>query len=200
VDALPMPQGVLDLLDEKPQSSAGSTVVPFPARAERRFLQWPMAIAASVALVAGFLLHDLVRNASSVDSVDAILAGEISEATAVHSLLESGLSTEPQVLADGATGRLLLTFQDGAGDYCREFRLDSEARTVRAVACRRAGSWLLETLAFEPAATAGGEYQQASAGGSAAVNAAIDALIGGNEPLDAAAESRLVQNGWKNID
>jgi hypothetical protein len=58
----------------------------------------------------------------------------------------------------------------------------------------------MEALDFGVAAPADGQYQQASGGGNAAVDAAIDALIGGNEALDAGDESRLVQGGWKKSD
>jgi negative regulator of sigma E activity len=197
IDKMPLPQAVLDLL-AAPGAASGK-VLPFPVRAVRQFLQVPVAIAASVALLAGFLASDLLRTAAtSGANVTAIVAGNVDAGSELHGLLESGVSSEPETLTGGVQGRLLLTFQDNAGDYCRQLRLASTARAVQALACRRSGQWQIETLDFA-AATPDGQYQQAAQGGSAAVNAAVDALIGKNEPLDAAAESRLVRNGWKNI-
>ncbi|MEQ9563754.1 MAG: hypothetical protein RLN69_14645, partial [Woeseiaceae bacterium] len=92
---------------------------------------------------------------------------------------------------------LLLTFQDTAGDFCRQFRLDATTRAMQAVACRRSGGWYLEAADFDAPASAG-QYQQASAGG--AVHAVVDGLIGDNEPLGADEESRLVREGWKKTD
>lgn len=198
VDRMPMPQGVLDLLQEKPAHGRKSNVVPFPARVVRQFFQAPVAIAASVALLAGFLVSDLLRkDLQGVSDLGAIVAGKVAENSELYELLESGVSTDSEILAAGARGRLLLTFEDVDGDYCRQLQLSSDSRSLAAVACRRSDGWQMETLDFGPAGPLDGQYQQASQGGSAAVDAAIDALIGANEPLDAEAESRLVKGGWK---
>ncbi|MEQ9563895.1 MAG: hypothetical protein RLN69_15350, partial [Woeseiaceae bacterium] len=80
LDDLPMPQGVLDLLSAP--AAAPSNVVPFPMRVAKQFWQAPVAIAASVALLAGFLVHDLLLEPSS--RVDAIVAGEVANGTELH--------------------------------------------------------------------------------------------------------------------
>lgn len=193
LDDLPMPQSVLDMLAAP--AAAPSNVVSFPMRVARQFWQAPVAIAASVALLAGFLVHDLLLEPSS--RVDAIVAGEVANGTELHELLESGLSGSSQNLQASVRGELLLTFQDTAGDFCRQFRLDSASRAMQAVACRRSDGWYLEAADFD-AVSANGQYQQAS--GGSAVNAVVDGLIGGNEPLGAVEESRLVREGWKNTD
>jgi hypothetical protein len=201
LDAMPMPPGVLDLLQEKSAPRETSNVVPFPTRVARQFFQVPVAVAASVALLAGFLVHDLLQRTSTVgDDLGATVAGKVTHGTELYELLESGVSAETELLAAGTRGRLLLTFQDATGDYCRQLELSSDIRSVQVVACRRTGDWQMEALEFGPAATADGQYQPASRGSAPAVDAAIDALIGTNEPLDAEAESRLVKGGWKKIE
>ena len=198
LDELPMPRRVMELLNEEAQTAAGGKVVPFPARFARQFFQLPVALAASVALIAGFLVSGVLRETGNVASSFPVLAsGEIAAGSALQEQLESGISKVPQASGGGIRSQLLLTFQDVSGDYCRQLQLFTDARSAQALACRRGGQWQLETLDFADGPSPSGPYQQASGSGSAAVNAAIDALIGDNEPLDAAAESRLVENGWK---
>jgi hypothetical protein len=200
LDGLPMPKGVLDLLQQKGTASSDNNVVSFPVRALRQYLQLPVAIAASVALLAGFLVHDLLRsNAANGGDPAVLVAGDIVAGSALHGMLETGSGSAPHTLASGTQAQVLLTFEERNGDYCRHLQLASESRSAQALACRRAGGWQLEVLDFAPGAPPGGPYQQASQQSSAAVNAAVEALIGGNEPLDAEAESRLVESGWKKI-
>ena len=199
LDSMPMPPAVLDLLRQPKTSSAKSNVVALPVRLAKRFFELPAAIAASVALLAGILLGDLLRDeAGSADSLSSLVATGMTRDSELYGLLESGISNETRVLANGASGRVRLTFEDRAGDYCRQFRLTSEVRTAEALACRRGGGWQLEVLEFGPAEAESGPYQQASQG-SAALNAAVDALIGDHVPLDAGAETRVIQGGWKKI-
>jgi hypothetical protein len=164
-------------------------------RVAKQFWQAPVAIAASVALLAGFLVHDLLLDQSP--RIDGIVAGEVAKGTKLHTLLESGLSGSTQDLQANVRGELLLTFQGTDGDFCRQFRLDSATRAMQAVACRRPSGWYMEAAEFA-AASANGQYQQAS--GSSAVNAVVDGLIGDNDPVGADDEFRLVREGWKKID
>ncbi|MGH8221929.1 MAG: hypothetical protein ACREQZ_03050, partial [Woeseiaceae bacterium] len=125
-------------------------------------------------------------------------ARHIDSGNELHRLLESGIGTEPQALADGTDARLVLTFADTAGDYCRQFRLDGRSGSMQALACRRAGSWRMEAAAFDDTLPRDGSYETASAGTAAALAAAIDARIGAAEPLDAEQERQLISSGWKN--
>jgi hypothetical protein len=200
LDDMPIPKAVLELLQRKAPGAAKSNVIGFPVRVLRQFMQVPVAIAASAALLAGFLVHDLLRSDATTGSdLSTIVAGDVAAGSELFELLETGISSETQALAGGLRGRLLITFQDRSGDYCRQLHLSSERRSMQALACRRAGGWQVEMLDFEPASPSDGQYQQASRQSTAAVDAAIDALIGGNEPLDSAAESDLVRQGWKEI-
>lgn len=201
VDELPMPQRVLDLLNEKGQAPVDSKVVSFPVRFARQYFQLPVALAASVALLAGFMVSALLRDTGSgAGQLPFLAAGEIAADSGLHEQLESGIGNETRTSGSGFRSQLLLTFQDTSGDYCRQLRIATETRSAQALACRRDGTWRLETLDFDDGLVPGGQYQPASGATSAAVTAAIDALIGGNEPLDVAAETRLVENGWKKTD
>lgn len=200
LDDLPMPRGVVDLLNEDSQNSrgrkpspGGNNVLAFPRRLVRGFGQVPVAIAAALALVAGFLGGRL-QPGSPGPALDALYAQHIPAASGVHDLLENGISTEPARLADGSEARLLLTFEDRAGNWCRQLAVSREGRQLQALACRRDGRWQTEALAFGQPAS--GEFRQAGGDTPAAIDAAIDRLIAG-EPADAEAERALVRDAWK---
>jgi negative regulator of sigma E activity len=202
VDELPLPQQVLDLLQDDAAGAAGaevkSNVVAFPRRGMRSFLQMPVAIAASVALVAGFLVSGLMsRDAGRVGDPATLYARTIPGDSELHRLLESGLSTEARTLDGGADARVVLTFQAGDGDWCRQFELAAPAGSTQALACRRGGNWQVETASFTDARDTGGPYQQASGATTPALDAAVEALIGDREPLAAEEESRLISKGWE---
>jgi len=200
LDDQPLPQGVLDLLQDDAPRAARARAGAAPGarwfeRLFRPYMQLPVAIAASLALLAGFFASEQLDRGEPGETY----AGAIPADTALYRLLETGVSSEAVPLADGASGELLLTFEDEAGDYCRQARLSEATGTVQAVACRRAGNWQLEILRFDQRTSAtDGLYRAASSGTPAAVDATIDGLIGDNSPLDAEAERRLVAAGWKN--
>lgn len=114
--------------------------------------------------------------------------GALADAGLVR-VLDRGLA------ADGADseGRAVgLTFRDGAGRWCRTFQ--SGEAGVAGLACRRDDAWRLEALAaFRPS---GAEVRTASADTPPTVLAAVDALIA-DEALDAAAEARARDAGWR---
>lgn len=202
-DEAPLPQAVLDLLKEpepkrQPGAATGGRLLRFPAHGARRWLQAPVAIAASVALVAGFLVNDVVRQAPpAADLEELFYAGTIPHASELHRLLEEGVSGEPTVLPGGVDGRLLLTFEDTAGDWCRQMQLSGEARSMQALACRRDGRWEMEAVGFGPGTPPDGQYQPASSRVSAPVDAAVEALIGAGAPLAPEEEKRLISTAWE---
>ena len=205
VDDRPLPQGVLDLLEDANARQTGDKeqtgrVVQFPPSGPRHYLQVPVALAASVALAAGFLLGDLVRRAPGTDAdITALYAGAIPEDSEIHRVLESGVSTEPEELASGAEARLLLTFENEQGDWCRQLQLAAESGSMQALACRRDGTWRMEAAAFGtvPDSASEAEYQAASRASFPALDAAIEAQIGARPPLSPEEESRLISNDWK---
>ena len=201
VDELPMPKAVLDLLDDASTDGAAaehaaSNVIAFPRRFLQSFAQAPVAIAASVALAAGFFVDRLLDEEPAVPSgLAALQAHAVPQASDLHALLEDSASARPVKLADGSEGRVVLTFADTAGDWCRQLSISNAATSVQALACRRDGGWQSELIAFgEPSV---GGYQQASSTTSPAISSAVDLLIGDGEPLDSEQEADLIQNQWQ---
>ena len=195
LDAEPMPAAVLDMLGAKPGKPADN-VVAFPARGARRFLQVPVALAASIALVAGFVVSNVLRDAPGM-GIDLERGGAVASTSPLYGLLEHGVSGEAQVLASGTTGEVVLTFEDRGGDWCRQVAVASGPEALHGVACRRDGGWQVEALGYAPAGQAGGVYLPAGSDTPEAVDAAIDGLIGSADPLDASEENRVISEGWK---
>lgn len=194
IDERPMPAAVLEMLGADARGPAAS-VVPFPKRVVQNFTQLPVALAASIALVAGFLVNEILREAPA-DPFRITPTGVVADGSDLHELLEFGISAEPQELTDGATGRLVLTFEDKAGDYCRHLVVDAGDHGMQGVACRRSGDWQVEALSFGGGTDAGGPFRQASGTTPAAVDSAIDTLIGSSDPLDLDEEKALISDTW----
>lgn len=202
-DEAPLPQAVLDLLNDTPddtrrEHAAGGSILRLPARGARRWLQAPVAIAASVALLAGFLIHDLVRQTPpAADLEELFYTGAIPGDSELHQLLDEGVSGEAAVLPGGAEGRLLLTFESTSGDWCRQMALSARATSMQALACRRDERWEMEAVSFGPGTPPGSRYQPASSGVPAAVAAAVEARMGAGEPLAPEEEKQLISAGWE---
>lgn len=199
VDEQPMPQAVLDMIDAAAETSKPNNVVQFPQRGVRSFLQMPVAIAASVALVAGYLATNFLQQADIAAPAGSLYVGTVEQGSEVFDLLESGTSAAPQQFADGSSGYLALTFEDVDGDYCRQLRVESDSSATHGVACRREGQWQMQVLSQGPG-TAEGPFQQASGTTPAAINSTIDALIGSSDPLDSEKEKQVISNTWKKIE
>ena len=200
VDDQPLPQAVLDLLDagEPARAPAEARVIPFPARVLRDFWQAPVAIAASVALATGFVVASLYdQRVPRGGPAETLLAGEVAPGSELYRLLESGISGSPMDFGGDRRGHVLLTFQDRAGEYCRQARLDDSSGSVQAVACRRNGTWRNEVWSFRQAPDASANYQQASSGVPPAVQAALSELLADQPPLGLTAEKQIVSRGWK---
>lgn len=198
VDDLPMPQAVLDLLDDSGKQAERNNVIAFPRRFIERFAQMPVAIAASVALAAGFFVDRMLDEVPEAQSgLSALQAHTVPTNSNVYELLETGSSSTSVTLTDGSTGRVALTFENSAGDWCRQLEIENESTAAQALACRRNGRWENELIVFgEPA---GGTYQQASSTTDPMIAAAVDQLIGDGEPLDRQQESEVIGNRWKKL-
>ena len=206
-DDLPLPQSVLDLLNENGADNPRATsdegnVATFPARGLQRYFQAPVALAASVALAAGFLAGDVLHRTQDADApvAPSLYADTIPQRSELHDLLETGVSGTPRVLPSGASGRLMLSFENRDGDWCRQFELARETGSMQALACRRNDAWHMEALAYGAPVPAGGNYQAAGSDSLPALDTAVDEQIGTGEALDLEEESRLISNGWRDPD
>lgn len=196
IDERPLPQGVIDLLEL--ETERGNDVVAFAPRGLRSFLQMPVALAAGLALVVGFIVSDLTRRAAPPgDNAAALLAGRLPEDSALYRLLESGVSAEPVRLSGGATAEIVLTFEDVTGSYCRQFALAQADGTAAGLACREDGAWRLETVARAAAAPAGDGYRMAGGGAPPALEAALAARMGAAEALSLEQERAIISESWK---
>lgn len=160
-----------------------SSVVAFkpkaaPAPQPRRWLSG-LAIAAS--LVAGIAVG--TQWTGTPGSVAANKDGLIASGP-----LAKALDTQ---LASAAGGtKMLASFRDSSGGYCRVFA----GQSFDGIACKGASGWQLRrTQSAGPASSA--DYRQAGSGNAAIMSAAQDMMAG--EPLDQTAEKQAVSKGWR---
>ena len=200
LDASPMPQTVLDLLKDedaaRSRDAQQAQVVRLQPR-RPRFFQMPVAIAASVALVAGFLIHDLMAPQGAGGETALPVSGVIAGNSGLYRMLESAPAGEAVDLAGSGVAEVVLTFQANDGDWCRQFRLGTAASALHGLACRQAGGWQLETASFAGPDPSGATFQQAAGATPAPLEAAVRARLGGGEPLAPGEESHVISEGWK---
>jgi hypothetical protein len=205
IDEQPIPERILDLLGpdaDEPQQrgSATGNVVPLKRPMIARFLQAPVAIAASVALAVGFYLSTILGNgAGAPTEFGALAAGRILQDSKLYAAFDRGLSDSPVPVGGGRVAEPVLTFRSEDGAYCRQLHISGGPEPADALACRRNGNWELELLSFDPAPprTPRTFYGPAAYRSSAALQAAIEGLIGRAPPLDAAEEAAIVENEWQ---
>lgn len=199
LDEKPLPDGVNQLLDLAENKIETSKVVSFPVRGMRRFANMPVALAASVALVAGFLAIRQMQVEPQTNGVEALIAGQLDIGSEVYDLLERGVSGEPGVLGESSEMRIVLSFESEGGDYCRQLFVGATDRSVHGVACRAATGWQLEAVALGAPGTPGGQFQPAAVDTPEAVSEAIDGLIGARDPLNQDEERALISTAWKKL-
>lgn len=192
LDDVPLPDAVTGLLDTEPDSG---NIVSFRRRAMPRFVNLPVAIAASIALVAGFLALRQMQDDPQLSAVDALVAGQVG--IEVNELLETGISGQPAMLGESAEMQVILSFVSDNGNYCRQLYVAATEQSVHGVACRDASGWQLEAVAVGAPRTQGSEYRPAGADTPASVRAAVDSLMGERDPLGADDEKALISTAWK---
>jgi hypothetical protein len=171
-----VPEALAALLTPKPAEVVDFTAAREKRQARRTLPRWSWiagpAIAATLALAVF-----LPRGGGPEGYVDAQLAG----------VLDSQLVAEQQ---PGADTRILLSFRDGDGDFCRAFS-GSEGSGI---ACRDATGWKLEALGegSEGAAT---DYRMAGASEGDILERAQQMADG--PALDATAEEEARASGWR---
>lgn len=166
-----------------PLEPGEAEVVDFAAARERKetrrtIPRWGWI--AGPALAASLALAVVLPRGGSDDAPGA-LSGELASA------LDSQLSATQHADADT---RILLSFANAEGDYCRAFT----APEVSGIACREADGWQLERLATGSEAGPS-EYRQAGSDVSDILAAAQEMARGG--ALDAEAEAAARAKGWR---
>lgn len=173
IAAEPVPNHLAALL-KAPQDNVASLA---DARARRKGPpRWTWL--AGPALAASLVLALTLRPASDAGYADAQLA------SALDSQLVAGQQADAPV-------RVLLSFRDAGGAYCRAFERAASA----AIACRDAQGWQLRShSAASSGGAPAGEYRQAGSAGD--VLAAAQAMAAG-PALTAEEELAARRNGWR---
>jgi len=190
--------------------SAGSTILPFPARRREqrdtgagRFVLALMA--ASLALLIGFGGGFLMRGWQGTTTAPSIAVGPVAKATTLASLLETAPTGSPILISgssDAASVVVASTFRDREGRPCREFetlRGSSATGTATAVgvACREEGRWFvrgLVALADDSAAPSG--ITPSSNETKDALDALLSAL-GATRAMTPAEEAQIIERAWR---
>lgn len=188
----PVPDTLAAAARGEPVALPGSraTIHPLPARPLR--LGWAAwgGLAASVLLAVAVVPRLTVGSGGTAEPVQAQADGRLVAGGALAAALEHGLASENR--PDGT--RLLLSFRDRHGEFCRSFA----APVGRGLACRQGGQWQVVVLtapAAAPASAATEQLRLASGDLPAAVLAAVEQRMDGLA-LDAAQERRARDAGW----
>jgi hypothetical protein len=172
----PLPERITSPL-QRPAAEIVDFSTALSAREKRRALpRWTWI--AAPALAASLMLALFVRGAGDGG---AYASGQLASA-----LDDQLVASQPSQ----APTRILLSFQDKAGLYCRAF----ETIDRSGIACRESRGWKLRELGVGNR-DKGGEYRQA--GSSAAALMEVAQAMAAGPALDAAAERRAARSGWR---
>jgi hypothetical protein len=173
---------------ERLRAMLETNVVDLPAaRAQpaRPIWQSFAAIAATlvIGLALGRALPSVGQGPASFQDGAIVARGNLADA------LDTQLaSAQP---ANAAT-RIGITFASNDGRLCRTF----DDQDLAGLACRRVDGWQL-VMTTAGSRGSGSEFRQAASGNPLVLQAAQDLLSG--EPLDAAAERRARDSGWRPV-
>jgi len=185
IDVRPIPQSITSLLQESSveEQPATAQIITFPLwKRVQKTLQQPLAVAASVALVIGFGMSQMLNHTS--DSNDW---------PAVAKVLDVAPSGLVQVAANGAEVKPRLSFKNLNGEYCRQFELKNEQGNSENIACRKDGTWQITASVVSKANQANGDYQTAS--GGSVLDEALEDMIDG-DVFNANAEADAIVKNW----
>jgi hypothetical protein len=167
-------------LPERLRAPLETNVVQLRPRAAPSRPAWAsLAAAMAASLLVGLGLGTQVPSGPIAEQGGALVA---------RGSLASALDSQ----SSGAPGdtRILLSFQDRGGRFCRTF----DSRAASGIACRDSGRWAVIRTRAGSAASAG-EYRQANSPTAALFAEAQEMMAG--EPLDAAAEATARERGWR---
>jgi hypothetical protein len=161
-------------------------VIDLAAARRTRRPVWALAASLLVGVVVGVLVG--TRGPAGAGPLQLAADGTLRARGELDGLLS-------RVPAGGAgTARIVLSFLDREGVYCRAFVLE-RAQPLAGLACRADEGWRVQTLAAAAAAPAG-ELRPAASALPPALLRAIDERIAG-EALDAAGEQAALARGWR---
>ncbi|MGZ3275307.1 MAG: anti-sigma factor family protein [Caulobacteraceae bacterium] len=165
----PLPPGLTELLTKERAGSATPWRIPVQASnlVGRLGGGWPI-LAAAAACLLGVGLSEM-RHAG--DTIARSGDGRMLAAGALARSLEHGLAAD----APASGAKIMASFQDRAGRYCRVFQGSGRQDGV---ACKEGGRWQVIAMAASTAAPPAEGYRQASSALAPSVAAAVDDLQG----------------------
>ena len=174
------------MIASRGNESDPSSVVPFNRDAgkgarDRAFVAWPVAIAASVALMLGGGIGYFGSGLFDVPSPSGLRVANLDQDGLPEALATIVSGEESSLPISGDRFRAIASFQDDSGKLCREFELDDLAskQTVVSVACADAGEWEIR-FSVTAASTSADGYAPASS--LEALDSYLTA-IGAGDPL-----------------
>jgi hypothetical protein len=139
---------------------------------------WRAATAMAACLVAGVMIGQFWQPAPGVSGAPLVASGALAK------------SLDRQLAGAEAPTRVLASFRDTEGHYCRVF----QGAAISGIACHESAGWALrQTQSSSPAGTT--DYSQAGSTAPALL-AAAQAMMAG-DPLDPAAEQAAQARGWQ---
>lgn len=203
--ASPLPPRLREIVDGIAQATGPVPVTALGKRAQgpvwRDSWRSEAALAASLAMLAGiglgWLLHVGLGGNSEVAVQDMVRAdgGSLIAGAALRSALESQPSGAKPAGAQGGVS-VKMTFQNAAGDYCRQYGIVAQQSLQYAgIACRTDGVWRVGFQAQVPPAPSAANHTVPASGGSDIMDAAVGAVIAG-DPLSGADEAALLNRRW----
>lgn len=104
--------------------------------------------------------------------------------------LARALDSQSSGVSGAAGTRVLLSFRDQSGTYCRGYA----GKDGSGIACREGAGWKIRMRGAAPSREQG-DYRQAGSPDAAVMAAAQDMAVGA--ALDASQEAQAMANGWK---
>lgn len=204
IDDTPLPESVTDLLKggaaEKRPAGPEGNIRFFPAMRRRAAAApWPVAIAASLAMVVGFISGQQLSFSPDAPSGAVQMARVIEPNTPLFEVLNRGVSAQTHQIASDADLRLepVLSFRRLDGSYCREFFAHDANSRTHSVACKEEENWIIKIAVTTSAGnTPEGAYETASTAGDTLVTDYIDRIISG-DALSAEEEEDLSRSDWQ---
>ncbi|GGC66172.1 anti-sigma factor family protein [Marinobacter halophilus] len=181
IDDQPMPDSVTRLLDQPKPAASSDNVVAFPWW---RQLRAHSGKAVAAAVIAGLAMTQWLNTPALNEPAGLALA----------EVLEHEASGRAYALSSDVTLTPRLTFQNQAGDWCRQFRVDRPAAASEQIACRDgSGHWEVVAQVDVPATPGTQRYQTAS--GGSVLDDELDRRMSGS-PIAPEAEMTLLETQW----
>ncbi|MBE0486397.1 hypothetical protein [Marinobacter sp.] len=182
IDDQPVPDSVTRLLKQPDPVASSNNVVAFPWW---RRLREHSGKAVAAAVIAGIAMTQWL-NSPNVDPPAWSALAEV---------LEHEPSGQAYVLGSDITLTPRLTFQNQAGDWCRQFRLDTATEASEQIACRDGrGDWASLVTVNAPSVPDSQRYQTAS--GGHIMDDVLDQMMAG-PPMALDEEAAMLGGRWE---